>query len=456
MGIHTIKKGLDLPITGSPKQVIENSPETSKVAIVATEFVGMKARMAVEVGDEVKRGQLLFEDRKNPGGLFTAPGAGKVTAINRGAKRALLSLVIELNDAEKSGNLGDNDHVNFESYTGKAADELSGEEVRALLIESGEWTAIRQRPYSRVAPVDGNVPAIFVTAADTHPLAPDVDVAIDANKEAFETGLRALKKLTDGEVYLCAMENSTVTSTDCKVEVFSGPHPAGTAGMHIHTLRPVNRSIAVWHVGYQDVIAIGHLLSTGKIFADRVVSLAGPAVSQPRLVQTRRGASTLDLTDGQLKQGENRVIAGSVLGGRTAGCDVQGYMGRFVNQISVLAEGREREFLGWLAPGENRFSVSAAFMSKLFPMKRFAFTTNLMGSHRAIVPIGMYEKVMPLDIMPTFLLRSLAVSDLERAEQLGCLELDEEDLALCTFVCPGKNDYGPMLRSVLTTIEKEG
>jgi Na+-transporting NADH:ubiquinone oxidoreductase subunit A len=173
-------------------------------------------------------------------------------------------------------------------------------------------------------------------------------------------------------------------------------------------------------------------------------------------VKTRRGASTLALTDGQLKHGENRVIAGSVLGGRTAGCDVQGYLGRFNNQISVLAEGREREFLGWLAPGENRFSVSAAFMSKLFPMKKFDFNTNLMGSHRAIVPIGMYEKVMPMDIMPTFLLRSLAVSDLEQAEQLGCLELDEEDLALCTFVCPGKNDYGPMLRSVLTTIEKEG
>ena len=456
MGIHTIKKGLDLPITGSPKQVIENSPKTPTVAIVATEFVGMKARMAVDVGDQVKRGQLLFEDRKNPGVLFTSPGAGTVTAINRGAKRALLSMVIELNDAEKSGNLSDDDQVSFESYSGKAADELTGEEVRALLIESGEWTAIRQRPYSRVAPVDGHVPAIFVTASDTHPLAPDVDVAIEANQEAFDTGIRALKKLTDGEVFLCAMENSKITSQDCKVEVFSGPHPAGTAGMHIHALMPVNRKRSVWHVGYQDVIAIGHLLATGKVFTDRIVSLAGPAVKEPRLVKTRRGASTLALTDGQLKAGENRVIAGSVLGGRTAGCDVQGYLGRFVNQVSVLPEGREREFLGWLAPGENRFSVSAAFMSKLFPMKKFAFTTNLMGSHRAIVPIGMYEKVMPLDLMPTFLLRSLAVSDLERAEELGCLELDEEDLALCTFVCPGKNDYGPMLRSVLTTIEKEG
>lgn len=456
MGIHTIKKGLDLPITGSPRQVIDSSTETPKVAIVATEFVGTKARMAVDVDDVVKRGQLLFDDRKNPGVRFTSPGAGKVVAVNRGAKRALLSLVIELSDSEKSGELTDADHQTFESFSGKPADDLTGEEVRALLVESGEWSAIRQRPYSRVAPVDGADCAIFITAADTHPLAPNVDVVLNGNQEAFQTGIRALKKLTSQEVYLCAMENSNVTTTACKVEVFCGPHPAGTAGVHIHTLQPVSRKRKAWQVGYQDVVAIGHLLNTGKIHTDRVVSIAGPAVKDPRLVRTRRGASTLALTDGQLKAGENRVIAGSVLGGRTAGCDIQGYLGRFVNQLSVVQEGREREFLGWLAPGENKFSVSSAFLSKLFPKKRFAFTTNAMGSHRAIVPIGMYEKVFPLDIMPTFLLRAISVDDLERAEQLGCLELEEEDLALCTFVCPGKNEYGPMLRSVLTTIEKEG
>ncbi|MEC9464828.1 MAG: Na(+)-translocating NADH-quinone reductase subunit A [Myxococcota bacterium] len=455
--MHKFRKGLNLPIQGSPRQDIEEAPAGESVAIIATEYVGMKARMEVQVGDSVQRGQLLFEDRKNPGVLFTSPAAGTVTAINRGAKRALLWVVIELSDGEKAGN-GASEHVSFENYTGKGIDELTADEIRALLTESGEWSAIRQRPFSKVPAVDSEPHALFINAMDTHPLAPNLDVIYDEHLEAFEAGITVLSKLTAGKTYLCSGGNSKIThrGTPAQTEVFDGPHPAGTSGLHIHTLAPASANRASWYVGLQDVVAIGKLFTTGQVFVERVYSLAGPVIRDPRLLRTRRGASTDLLTAGQYKDCEPRVIAGSVFGGRAVGSEADSYMGRFTNQVTVLAEGREREFLGWLGLGENRFSVIPAFFSKAFPNKTFAFTTNNMGSHRAIVPIGMYEKVMPMDIMPTFLLRSLAVGDLERAVELGCLELDEEDLALCSFVCPGKNDYGPMLRSVLTTIEKEG
>ncbi len=457
MGIHKFRKGLDLPIQGSPRQTIEEAPVGESVAVIATDYVGLKARMEVQVGDTVERGQLLLEDRKNPGVLFTAPAAGTVKAINRGAKRALLSVVIDLSDAEKAGK-GEDEHVTFESYSGKGADELSREDVAALLKESGEWSALRQRPFSTVPAVDSEPHALFINAMDTHPLAPDLDLVYAEHREAFDLGVTLLSKLTSGKTYLCSGGSSKVThgATPAQTEVFDGPHPAGTSGLHIHTLAPASAKRASWYIGLQDVVAIGKLFQTGKLFVERVYSLAGPVVKDPRVLRTRRGVSTDLLTEGQYKDCEPRIVAGSVFGGRQATGDVTGYMGRFTNQVTVLAEGREREFLGWLGLGENRFSVIPAFFSKAFPNKTFAFTTNNMGSHRAIVPIGMYEKVMPMDLMPTFLLRSLAVGDLERAIELGCLELDEEDLALCSFVCPGKNDYGPMLRSVLTTIEKEG
>ena len=242
----------------------------------------------------------------------------------------------------------------------------------------------------------------------------------------------------------------------CRREEFDGPHPSGTVGFHIHTLDPVDRNKTVWYVGYQDVIAIGVLFSTGNLDLERVVSLAGPVVTRPRQIRTRVGASLDEMVDGELEGGDNRVISGSVFAGRAASGEALGYLGRYHHQVSVIGEGRERRFLGWLAPGVDMFSVKPAFVSRLIPNKRFSFTTSTNGSPRAIVPIGSYEKVMPMDLLPTFLLRALVMHDVERAEQLGCLELEEEDVALLSFVDPGKADYGVHLREVLTTIEKEG
>jgi len=445
------KRGLDLPISGSPEQKIDQGRPARSCAVVGYDFPGLKPTMAVAEGDKVVAGQLLFTDKKSDGINYTAPASGTVSAIHRGAKRVFQSIVIDMEEG------GDGEAVSFASYKAGDISDRTRAEVTDLLLESGEWTALRTRPYNKV-PALGTTPSdIFVTAIDTRPLAADPSIYIAEQKEAFTNGLSVLAKLTDGAVFVCKAAETDFSSSapQVKVETFSGPHPAGLVGTHIHFLSPVSAEKTVWHLGYQDVIAIGHLFASGKIYAERVVALAGPGVESPRLMRTVRGGSLDELGAGEYKTGNQRVLSGSVFDGRTA----QGalaYLGRFHNQVSVLAEGTERELFGFVAPGTKKFSVTGLFMSSLFGLKNHDFTTSTGGSNRAMVPIGTYEKMMPLDILPTQLLRALLVNDVEVAMQLGCLELDEEDLALCTFACPGKYEYGPYLRQMLTLIEAEG
>ncbi len=461
MAEHVIKQGLSLPINGKPSDQISEGEAVTRVAIVGHDYPTMKPRMHVEVGDSVKRGQLLFEDRKSEGVLFTAPGAGQVVAIHRGEKRKFLSLVIELNEAEQTGSTSADDHATFASYTGAAASALTGEQVRALLSESGLWTALRQRPFDRVPSSNESCAAIFVTAVDTNPLAGSVEAIVEGQEEALQEGLHALSHLTEGPLFLCVgpkWKLSAGSAPRVQTEVFSGKHPAGLVGTHIHMLCPVGRKRTVWHIGVQDVIAVGHLVKTGQLDVSRTVAFSGPAVAEPRLLRTRLGASTTELTAGGLKESvaEARLLSGSVIFGYTAQDEALGYLNRYDAQVTALSENRERKFLGWLAPGGGIYSTINAFVSSLTPGKTFDMTTTTNGSHRAMVPIGMFERVMPLDIMPTFLLRSLLVGDVERSEELGCLELHEEDLALCSFVSPGKEDYGKALRKVLSDIWQEG
>lgn len=443
-----IKKGLDIPLSGSPKQVIHDGPAISSVALLGEEYVGMRPTMLVELGDKVKRGQALFEDKKNPGVFFTSPISGTVSAVNRGAKRVLQSIVVTTD--------GSDDAVQFQSFSASELASVDGSVVRKQLLESGLWTAFRTRPFSTSPAADSQPSAIFVTAMDSNPLAADAAVVIAADAEAFKQGLTVLSRLTDKKVYVCKAAGANIPSvTSVTVEEFAGPHPAGLAGTHIHMIDPVSLKKVAWHIGYQDVIAIGKLFTTGQYVSDRVIALAGPVVKEPRLVKTVLGASIDQLVAGQLNDGTNRVISGSVLNGKqTVG--VHAYLGRFHTQVSALAEGYEKEFLGWLAPGSDKFSVTRAYLSHLNPKRLFNMTTTTNGSDRAMVPIGNYERVMPLDILPTLLLRDILVGDTDGAVSLGCLELDEEDLALCTFVCPGKYDYGVALRDCLTTIQKEG
>ena len=444
--MRRVSKGLDLPIEGDPEQKISDGQPVRTVAILGSDYVGMKPTMQVAVGDRVKAGEILFSDKKIEGVVYTAPASGTVTAINRGERRVFQSLIIEID--------GD-DAVEFPKHTNMAA--LDRETVKQQLLSSGLWTSLRERPYSKVANPAHNPSSIFVQAIDTNPLAPDPAIVLDKSNQLFEYGLQVIAHLNDGPVYLCQPAGTVMPGGDIsavKKEIFDGPHPAGLPGTHIHMLDPVSANKVVWHINYQDVIAIGQLFAEGTLMTTRVISIAGPQVSNPRLVRTRLGANIAELTEGELKVGTNRLISGSVLSGRQV-VEPTGYLGRYHLQVSVISEGGEREFMGWQKPGFDKFSIKRVFGSVFFN-KKFAFTTDTGGSKRAMVPIGMFEDVMPLDILPTFLLRSLIVGDTEQAQKLGCLELDEEDLALCTFVCPGKVEYGSLLRQRLTEIEKEG
>ncbi|TLU61690.1 Na(+)-translocating NADH-quinone reductase subunit A [Thalassotalea litorea] len=442
-----IKKGLDVPVSGAPQQVISDGPAIETVATLGEEFVGMRPTMYVRVGDRVKKGQALFEDKKNPGVKFTASAAGVVKEINRGEKRVLQSVVIAVEGDEEE---------TFTAYSVDQLSSLSREDVETNLVNSGLWTALRTRPFSKIPALGSEPVAIFVSAMDTNPLAADPAVIIKDQAEDFKYGLQVLARLTAGKVFVSKAPGADIPVTDSvAVNEFSGKHPAGLVGTHIHHLCPVSADKVVWQLGYQDVIAFGQLFTTGKLNSERVVAVAGPAVKEPRLVRTVLGANTDELTAGQLTDGEVRVVSGSLLNGTHAKA-VHAYLGRYHVQVSALLEGREKEFIGYMYPGPNKFSVTRAYMSHFFRNKVFNMTTTTNGSARAMVPIGNYERVMPLDILPTLLLRDLCAGDTDGAQSLGALELDEEDLALCTFVCPGKTDYGVLLRDCLTTIEKEG
>ncbi len=438
-----------MPLVGAPEQRISDAPSVSRVGLLGRDYQGLKPRLLVAEGDRVALGQPLIEIKNVPGVSICSPGAGEVEAINRGARRVLQSLVIRLQGQEA---------VRFRSYPESALAAIEPADVVANLLDSGLWLAFRTRPYSKVPVPDSTPNSIFVTAIDTNPLAPDPHAVINKSKQAFAHGLILLARLTQGKVFVCTRPGYAPPGLDgASIDhvTFAGPHPAGLAGTHIHLLDPVSAAKTVWHIGYQDVIAIGQLFQTGELPTERVIAIAGPRVKKPRLLRTRLGASTDELTMDELSPGDCRVISGSVLAGhRAAGW--ASYLGRFHNQLSVLKEGGERRLFGWLAPGTEAYSSTRAYLSALFRTRKFEMSTLRNGSPRAMVPIGNFESVMPLDILPAPLLKSLLVMDTDKAQALGCLELDEEDLALCSFVCNGKYEYGSFLRENLKEIERSG
>lgn len=405
---------------GKPRQTVREAGEISSVAISGHDFPDVRPDFAIEPGDRVRAGQTIFADRRRPEIAFTAPAAGVVTAINQGRRRSLDSLIIRIEGDEA---------VVFPIPDAPVAPE----EVRSLLLKSGLWPSFQTRPFGRIPGPDTVPDAIFVTAMDTNPLAADPRVVIRVHEEEFRQGLDVLPALTPGPVFICqATGPSLYDGAHDRIRqiVFSGPHPAGLPGTHVHHLTPVAKGKSVWQVGYRDVIAIGHLLSTGRLMTDRIVALAGSGVRDPALVRLPTGASLDEALDGQLVDGPMRVISGPVLSGREAG-----YLGRYHNQVTVIALNQGKA----AAPG---------FLSTLS-----GFFTGVPDA--AIIPREAFERVVPLDIMPVPLLRALSVGDVETARDLGCLELVEEDLALLSHVCTTGTDYGTLLREVLDEIEAD-
>ena len=451
-----IKKGLDIPIFGEPELTIEPGQNVRTVALLGSDYLGLKPKMLVQVGDQVSSGQALFIDKRDPEVMFTAPGSGRVIAINRGARRVLQSVVIELDDHE----------TNTSEYNPLADSDpntLDQDVIRSALLSSGLWTAFRTRPYSKVPQSTSNPVSIFVTAIDTQPLAANPQVVMELHHKAFLVGLQILAHLTEGPIYMC-------TGADWKGPVsdhqrvqqveFSGPHPAGMPGTHIHHLDPVSTDRTVWHIGYQDVIAIGKLFTEGQLWMKRTIALGGEGFERPRLVTTRLGANVNELVAVELKavsteQKSPRLISGSVLNGRTV-MGSEAYLGRYHLQVSAIPQDSTGNLFGWLGLFNSRYSFAGLFKRQQNHSQKLPFSTALNGRSTALVPVDAFERVMPLDILPVPLLRALLIKNTDQAQALGCLELDAEDLALCSFVCPGKNDYGAVLRINLEQIERDG
>ena len=441
-----LRKGLDVPISGAPRADIEVAPQSSTVGLIGEDYVGLKPRIMVAEGDVVGVGAPILHNKDLPEVQIVSPVAGRVKAINRGARRKLISIEIEVDAAAA-------EPVDFS----KVGDASTAEGLAERLCAAGLWTSFRTRPYSKVPAPDTRPSAIFVTAMDSEPLAADPAVIIAEEAEAFTAGLKAITVLTEGKTHLCHADGASVPGGDIEgveAAAFAGPHPAGLAGTHIHFLHALNPEQPVWTIGYQDVIAIGRLLTTGHYDGSCVVSLAGPVCGNPRLVRTVTGASMAEVASDDLPDMPVRMISGSVLSGR-AGEGVSGYLGRYARQITLIEEDKKQIPMGWIRPMFAKYAVQPVLGSAM-ARREFPLTSNLNGGRRAMVPIGTFENLMPQDYLPTQLLRALLVMDTDQAQLLGAMELDEEDLGLVGFACPAKYEYGLALRDCLAKIEKEG
>ncbi len=342
-----------------------------------------------------KKGQILFEDKKIPGVCFTAPASGIVSAIHRGERRVLQSVVIDIEG---------NDAVAFTRYAADALAELPRDTVQQQLLASGHMDgAAYPTVQQNAAPGGARPPLSLLTPWTPIRWRRSRSRLFLAERAAFDAGLTVLTRLTDGKVHVCQPSGGKLGGHPLGqvcFNQFSGPHPAGLPGTHIHFLEPVSLNKQVWHLNYQDAIAIGKLFLDGELYCERIIALGGPQVTSPRLVKTTLGASLEDLLAGELQEGENRVISGSVLSGARAH-GPHAFLGRFHLQVSVVKEGREKELFGWVMPGKEKFSITRTTLGHFFKRKRFHFSTDTNGGERAMVPIGNYERVMPLDILPT-------------------------------------------------------
>jgi len=441
-----LKKGLDIRMKGQAEKILIAEVMSLRYAVKPIDFPGLTPKLNVRVGDKVLAGSPLFHDKQRPEVVFTSPVSGSVVSISRGDRRKLLEVIVE-----RSGD----EYIDF----GKAdPTAISSEAIKEKMLKSGLWPVVRQRPYHVVARHTDTPKSIFVSAFDTAPLAPDYNFIFDNSSDShFRTGLRALKRLTKGRLHLIvngkAEPSEILKDAPAEIERFSGPHPAGNVGIHIHHIDPVNKGESVWYVNPQDVIAIGRLFEEGKYIHDRIIALTGSEVVKPQYYRVRSGASVLPVVRENKKIGNIRFISGNALTGKKI--EPEGYLGFYDSQVTLIPEGDYFEFFGWMMPGVDKFSFYKTFASKILPRKEYSLDTNMHGGERAFVMTGQYEKVVPMDIYPMQLLKAILAEDIDMMENLGIYEVAEEDFALCEYICPSKIEIQSIIRKGLDLMASE-
>ena len=452
MAEFKLKRGFNIPLAGTAEKVLQDTAVPDTVAILPQEFRGVKPRLLVKEGDPVKIGSPLFTDKQNPEICFVAPVSGKVTAINRGERRKLMEIVVENDKNEQAEKL--------EGWSADAVDKMDREALTKALLSGGMWPYIIQRPFSVIASPSETPRDIFISGFDTSPLAAKVGFLVKEKMEAFQSGIQVLQKLTDGKVHLSVPKSDSVFDKVQGVEkhVFSGPHPAGNVGVQIHHINPLKRGEMVWQVKPEAVALIGEFFKLGHFPNQRIVAVAGTSLKEQKYFKTTVGAPLISLIpEENIVDHEVRFIAGNVLAGRTS--NYKSYVGMYDSLITVIPEGeKKRKLLGYSLPGFKTLSYSRTFFASLIPGKRtYEQDTLLKGGKRAFVMSSTdYQNVVPMDILPVQLAKSILSEDIVEMEGLGILELEEEDLALCSYICLSKTDFGELLRSGLDLIQKEG
>ena len=441
--IIKLNKGLDIKLQGEAERKTTDCPLAAEYAVSPADFEGVTPKMLVKVGDAVKAGTPLFFDKNHPEVMFVSPVSGTVAAVNRGEKRKILSVTVTADTT-----------VSYEEFDVPAIAPAKREEIVGLLLKSGLWAMIIQRPYGIIASAADAPKSIFVSAFDSAPLAPDYDYVLAGQGEALQKGFDVLACLTAGKVHLCYDADRVAPAVKgVELHAFKGKHPAGNVGVQIHHIDPINKGDKVWTLNIQDVAIIGRLFLTGKVDLTRTIALCGSEVVAPRYCRVIAGAKIDSIVKGNVKEGHVRYISGNVLTGRNVGAE--GYLGFYANSLTLIPEGDKYEFMGWAMPRFKKFSVSRAYFSWLFPRRKYDLDTNLNGEERPFVVTGLYEQYLPMDIYPMHLLKAILAGDIDKMEALGIYEVIEEDFALCEFVDPSKTEMQQIIRNGINLMIKE-
>ena len=451
MSVLRLKRGHDITLEGCPEKKLVNPGRPFSLAVCPPDFRGIRPKMMAKEGDHVRRGQPLFYCKDHDGLVFTAPGSGTISRIVYGERRSLRKVIIDTDRIDSC--------EEFKAFKEDRIPELKPETVRSILLQSGLWPVIRERPFSSVANPGRKPKAVFVPAMSTAPFAPDVDFILEHDGRGFQAGLTVLRKLAGSPVHLVMGEHSTSPllsgAQDVTIHRVSGPHPAGNVGIHIHHILPIrHRDDIVWYVSLQDVLRIGRLFLDGRLPVEKIVTVGGLNVEKRGYVKVKQGMMLRDILEGNAIKPESRLISGDVLTGFKS--VPEDFLGFYHDTISVIPENNRRDFFGWLSPGRHSYSVTNLFVSKLFNNSNTAIDTRMHGSPRVIIPFGNIESVLPMDLLPTFLIKMILARDIDEMEKLGIYECDPEDFALCSFVDASKMEISDIIRQGLEYVQKNG